>query len=327
MNFFSSVILLAISFLSTSITQGGIELDRRYALQSIGFLKASDNVDGLFSDYVSKAYEKFFDEQSRFELRDLTPAVKVLEKSSLSYVSLIKDKKILLQLARTAKVESVIRTWVKKVGESYQFELEWLHAPRMVVLAKHAFTISAPPVNQGIQPAELEARLTGALGKLVAQVPFLGQVTGRDDTWVTVDIGEKSGLRKGDEVIVGSIEEIKQHPLLKKLVDWRIVRTGRLVVDEVEDRISFLKIKEIFEGRQVEKFQKIVKIIPSVVESKEVALQIKKDKVIVDSTDLTIDQPRFGFAVAELHVGQFSRTYTDTSIGRSGGGTYFGMDL
>src|SRR4051812_30100064 len=102
-NFTSSLICLLLLFAAPA--RASSELDRAYALETVGFLRAWDNVDGLFADYVGAAYKDYFARQSRFVLQDLSRADYVLNKSKLPYNKVIEDHEILTQLARSMRSE------------------------------------------------------------------------------------------------------------------------------------------------------------------------------------------------------------------------------
>src|SRR4051812_28798147 len=125
----------------TTPAHASAELDRRFALETVGFLKAWDNVDGLFADYVAQAYRTYFAHQSRFVLQDLSKADPLIERSKLPYAKVIDDPEILTQLARAMRSQTVIRTRIRKDMGSYRFTIDWLIAPHMDVLASESFTL------------------------------------------------------------------------------------------------------------------------------------------------------------------------------------------
>jgi nucleoside-diphosphate-sugar epimerase len=77
--FFSAALL----FISPQFARANPELDRLYALETIGILRSWDNVDGLFSEYVTTAYKDWFTKQSRFTLQDLSKADVLLANSKI----------------------------------------------------------------------------------------------------------------------------------------------------------------------------------------------------------------------------------------------------
>ncbi len=288
------------------------ELDRQYSLHTVGFLKSWDNVDGLFSGYVADAYRDFFARQSRFVLQDLTNADAVLERSKISYEKLLADHEILGEVARATRSESLVRTRIYKEGQRYRFVMDWLHSPRMDLMATESFQLDD---LKGI-----EESLKNGILRMIRKVPFFGHVTGRDGGSVTVNIGATAGLRKGDVLVVATLDEVKRHPLLRTVVDWRMARTGRVEVETVEEGIAFCKVVEEEEGRQLGRFQKVVEIIPRP-EPKVAATSPQQE------AERRLDEPpRFGWGSAALWVGSFSRQYSSLSAtaGKSGSGLFMG---
>lgn len=305
-----------------SNAQASLELDRKYSLKSIGYLKSWDNVDGLFSDYVDKAYEQFFLQESRFEPRDLSKEVQLLETSKISYRKLIQDKRIIGEIARSARVESLIRTRIYKEGAYYKVKIEWLHAPQMNLLAESEFHIDEPKSGETLRPLEIENMFSKALTEMTKKVPFYGQVSGRDGDWITVDLGQVSGVRKGDLLVISTLEEVRVHPLLKKVVDWKLLSTGRIVVEEVEDRLAFCRLQGEVEGQSIGRFQKISRIYPveSLAEAPVLATLSQKPQPLLAS-------PRFGWGAGSLWLGVMERSYSNASqsVAVDGSGFFYGM--
>src|SRR4051812_43818557 len=95
---------------SSGLARASAELDRRYSIETVGFLKSWDNVDGLFSEYVARAYREYFAHQSRFLVQDLGKADAILSHAKIPYAKLIDDPEVLLQLSRSARSQSILRT-------------------------------------------------------------------------------------------------------------------------------------------------------------------------------------------------------------------------
>lgn len=308
------------------------ELDRRYAMETIGMLRSWDNVDGLFADYVSAAYREYFAHQSRFRYQDLSKADAALSSSKIPYAKTIEDKEILGQLARSMRTQSLIRTKIFKEGPSYRFSIEWLHSPEMDVLASETFHLQdggAANGNHGEGSASLDfsglgdikGSIKSALDRLFAKVPFLGQVTGRDNNQVTLNLGTSSGIHKGDTLALGTIDEVKKHPLLKQIVEWRLTPTGKVEVDSVDDALAFGHVVEEEDGRQINRFQKVTRIFPKPENDAPTAVVEKEN-----SKPSLEDTPTLGFVMASLWTGGYSRQYSSQSaaVSYSGGGFLYG---
>jgi len=319
----------AVSGIVAKTASASPELDHVYALETIGFLRAWDNVDGLFGDYVSNTYRDYFSHQSRFVWIDLSKADSALTKSKLPYAKVIDDTEILGQLARSLRAESVIRTKILKEGSEYQFTLEWLHSPQMEIMATETFTLkenSDGGHSDGGGPAlaglgDVRTELAHGLDRLMAKVPFLGHVTGRDNSAVTVNIGAYSGVKRGDTLVIGTLDEVKKHPLLHAIVDWQITRIGKVVVDQVDEALTFGHVIEEEPGRQIARYQKISQVIAAPPPPDAVEKPVQ--------TNALEETPHLGWVSGGLDVGSLSRQYssytslTSTSL-RSGSGTSIG---
>ena len=95
-----SITLIA-SLFEAPLARATAELDKLYSLETVGFLKSWDNVDGLFSEYVAAAYKEYFDGQSRFVLQDVSKSDALLTRAKISYGDLIEDREVLAQLTRS----------------------------------------------------------------------------------------------------------------------------------------------------------------------------------------------------------------------------------
>jgi hypothetical protein len=268
------------------------ELDRAYALSSIGILRAWDNVDGLFGDMVTKAFTEHLANESRFTVQDLSKANAALTSSKMPYAKVIEDPAILGQLAKTFKLDSFLRTKAYKEGPNYKFTIDWIHAQKLQVIATETVEIEEPFRGQGkLGTEEFRKSLTDALDRMIAKVPFKGSVTGRDQTAVTVNLGASSGIKKGDTVVLATLDDVKYHPLLKTVVDWRLTPTGKATVDDVDEGIAFAKIDTEEYGRQIQRFQKVVQIIPAVEK-----VPLERHSTDLESMDKKAHEPpRIGF--------------------------------
>ncbi len=285
------------------------ELDHKYAFETIGALRAWDNVDGLFSDYVSKSYRDYFSKTSRFRWVESSKADAALTDSKMPFQKAIEDSEILAQLTRSLKMQTLLRTKIRKEGPQYQVSIEWLHSPAMERLSSETFFIS--------EMNDLDGRLQEALNRLFNRVPIIGNISGRDGTAVTVNVGALSGIHRGDTLIVQTLEDVKKHPLLKEVVEWRLAPIGRLEVDEVEDRIAFCHVISEEADRNMSRYQKVTQIIPRpVTETKGATLGAEK----------ILEPPRLGFYNVSLWTGTFGRNYSinTTDPGKSGSGILIG---
>jgi hypothetical protein len=301
------------------------ELDRQYSLNSVGILKAWDNVDGLFGDIVTEVYQVELKSQSRFTVQDLSKANQLLGTSKIPYNKLIEDSEILGQLAKSMKVDTFLRTKVYKEGPEYRFVIDWVHAPKLQLIATENFKIVEPfSEGKSLGSDEFRKGIAQALDRLIKKVPFQGMVTGRDQSSVTVNLGVQERIKKGDTLVIATVDEVKFHPLLKTIVDWRMTSTGRATVNEVDDGMAFAKIDAEEYGKQIARYQKIVQVIPGQGLKPEVETHVTDYE---DRLKASQEPPRLGWISPGLFIGKYSReaSTNNGSSGLSGSGTMLGF--
>lgn len=317
-------IALFISFLSLASTAiASQDVDRQYSLESVGVLRASDNVDGIFGDYVGAAYREYFNFQGRFQYVDLSKADPLFAKTKIQYSKLITDNDVLKQVAKTFRVPVMLRTRISKEGPTYRFNVELLHLPKVDVLASDQFVLEEPRDSKGFGSGEIKTALFQSMDRLVKKIPFLFQVTGRDQSVVTVAIQDRYSVEPGDTVVISTLEEVKRHPLLNQIVDWRFVETGRARVESIDGGIAFCKVIEENADRPIGRFQKVTDVI--VPEVKRNADGTVVEARVVEAKD---DAPKYGWLGADAWIGAFSREYStggSSSTTRQGSGFFMGM--
>jgi hypothetical protein len=317
----AAALLLAVPLALPRAARASAELDRLYALETVGFLKSWDNVDGLFADYVAAAYRDYFSRHSRFVLQEISRAEQVLTRSKLSYAQVIQDREILGQLARSTRTQSILRTKIQKEGPQYRFTLDLLHSPKMDVLATETFLLEERRDGDAPGLGDVKGELQKALDRLIAKLPFKGHVTGRDGSSLTLNIGANENVEPGDTVVIATVDEVKKHPLLGSIVDWRISSTGKAEVQGVEDRISFARVSEEEPNREVARYQKVIQVLkrpappePPVIHEED---ELKKKRE---------EMPKLGFVAGNALLGGMSRIYSAPAgqVGRDGGGMMVG---
>ena len=301
---------------------GSPELDRQYLLETIGFLKPTDNLDHLFSGAIVSAFKEYFEKQSQFVLTDITKAESVLLRSKTPYSQLIEDPDILKQLSRTGHLESLIRTKIKKQGSNYIFTLDWLHAPKMNLLHSISFTVEDFVPGASFDTRGLNRLLQESLKRLLSVIPFQGHITGRDHNLITVNMGSRALLKKEDTLIVGSIEEVRLHPLLKTVLDWRLVPTGKLTVEQVEEGMAFCRVLEEDTNKPILRNQKIIQIQPSQsLKTSQTANHLEDSSELNQfeqrdpSSSTKSLSPSLGWAGGSLLIGSTSRQFSSFSGG------------
>src|SRR6185437_1897022 len=128
----------------------------------------------------------------------------------IPYWKLIQDPQVLVEVARVTHSQTIIRTKVIKAGPEYTISMEWLHGAKMLPLATESTVLKQPSEGESFGYNEVQSRIEGALDDMIKKVPWQGQVTGRDNQQITVNIGADSNLHKGDTLVISTLDEVKR---------------------------------------------------------------------------------------------------------------------
>ncbi|MBS1959153.1 MAG: hypothetical protein JST80_06775 [Bdellovibrionales bacterium] len=284
-------------YLSAASSHASPEYDRVYQLESLGWLQAHDNVDGIFGEYLNEQYEKYFKRQSRFVIKRLTHLSDVLGKSSVSYAELIQKPEVLRKIAQKYKVECLIRTKVYKEADTYRFVMEFVFAPRGDVLSTFEFRYVDPGKDRGLEGSDLPEAVRRGLDELISKLPFLGQVTGVQNDVVTVNLGRNQNIKPRDLLSIYTLQNLKRHPVLNTIEEWRWQPVGTVQIDQVEESIAFGHVKETEPNQNVIAFNKV----------REISTPPEEHKPATAKTDQEDDRPRLGWIAANLGAGSYSR--------------------
>ena len=296
---------------SINFAEANPENDRIFQLDSVGWLDASDNADGIFTDFLEEQYSAYFSAQTRFVVKPLDGLSTVFNDSNAKYSDLIQQPEIIKKISLRFKIENLIRTQVSKEGDSYHFQLEWVYAPKGDVLSSVEFRYTDPRNEEGLLQSELPKIIHKGLDDLIQKLPFLGQVTGIDGDTITISVGRNQNLKPKDFVTLYTLQSLKRHPILKTIEEWQWQPVGRAQVDQVEDSLCFAKVTQLENGQKIMRFQKIKEILPG-----------PPDPKTDDTLKKTDDIPRLGWVAANIGVGNYSRDVglPGNVSGRSGGG-------
>jgi hypothetical protein len=311
--------VMAFVFLLFSISASASPAnDRIYALESVGWLRASDNVDGIFGSYVDDVYRSYFSKQTRFSVKPLTTINEILSQSKIPYSILIQDSDVLRKIARRAAVESVVRTRILKEGSSYRFILEWVFAPRGDVLSTDEFRFDEDGKTAALMNERLPNMIRTALDRLIAGLPFLAQITGVEQDTVTVNIGRNQNVSPRQILVIYTLQSLKRHPIYKRIEEWRWQLVGKVQVEQVEDSMLFGKIIEVEPGQAMLRSQKVREVLAL----PPATLTQEEEKSSVQ------DEARLGWVAGTMGVGAYSRTVGNGSAttGRGGSGLGFQFD-
>jgi hypothetical protein len=192
----------------------------------------------------------------------------------------------------------------------------------MELIETQEFSIEDTSNGKSLIVDSLNSTLKQSLKKLINKIPFQGNVTGRDGDSVTINLGTISGMKKGDVLTIGTLDEVKLHPLLKKIVEWKSSPTGRVEIEQAEESLSFCKILEEEPGREISRAQKIFHIQKPPISEQTEKVSETPEKSVTSSSP---EAPQLGNLTLSLFPAFYDRQYSNTSgNSNTGGGLAFG---
>jgi hypothetical protein len=248
------------SFAWIQTVSASFDLDKKFFLEKIAILKASDPWKGLFAEMIHSVYVDYFSTKKRFLVADFSEVQPILAQFESSERSLLENVQILAEIARVTQSSSLLRTQVFKESNQYHFKIDWLHAPWMERIAKIEFFLDPPEPGTPFKMETIKSAFDQQLDSLLAQVPFLGEITGRDANLVTLNLGAASGILPGSVLEMSTLEEVKKHPLLNEIASWKLVPTGKVEIEHVKESLSFGKVIHELDHQKIARYQKITQI-------------------------------------------------------------------
>ncbi len=221
-----NALFASIVFLQPLVCIADVDFNKLLTFKKIYLEKTQDNVEGAFGYIVKKAY---------LEILEINPRFELTHEESLS--------------------DTILRTQVEKKSTGIDLEISLVLTQTKELFSKDRTTI---PVN--FEEADIKRHVQELLKTSLRRIPFYGTITGRDGAQITLDIGSKQGLKKGDIVQISRIDQVRRHPLLKTIVDTQLVPVGSVAIEEVEEVISFGHIHDEIVGEKVEKLHKLTAI-------------------------------------------------------------------
>ena len=255
-----------------------------FSFKKIFIDKVEDNMDGAFQAPIQQAFKELFQKNPRFELVD-----------------------------DANRADTLIKSRFEKLADGYHISIStYLHP------SGDLFSLDETLITKEAEAQEIIKKVKQLLKTSLRRIPFYGTITGKEAQTVVLDIGMSQGIRKGDILQISRVDNPKRHPLLKKIVDIQLYPVGNVVVDTVEENLSFGKINIEIPGEKILKYYKITSIEAN--NQADLNYKIKDPKTIQEDEISLESKPKLGFVDMGLMLGSFS---SSTSI-NSGTTVYSG---
>ncbi len=277
-NYFKFV-FFTLGFISTAFAQEVTKSDpnSRLAFKKLYVEKIEDNAGGTFNNIIEESFGDVLSKNPRFERVD-----------------------------NPSKADTFLKTRIDKLSTGIELEVQILVGEQ-----KQLFSNDKALVNGDAIDLEIKVAAKKMLKTVLTKVPFSGTVTGRDGTELTFDIGALHGVKRGDILQISRIDQIQEHPLLKSIVDLRLIPVGTALVEDVEDVISFGRVHNELPSSQIERFYKITSVAGHM--DLDGAEETKGKTGLKSSIQSEDERPRLGYIFLGPYFGSFSSSSSSQS--------------
>lgn len=239
MQILTRCLLLVITFLSSqtwaqSSSSFVSSVDQDLTIKKVTVVPFTDNLQGIYSKPLYKKFKGLVDADPLWSYQDFP------EEPTTTLIDFEED---------TNSAKAVLA----KTSADGFFSFRITKGPRGLngKLTFFAGKSGLPLIQEDLRDypkfeiSEVERQLEDMYTKIKSQLPYRGLILSRRGQEVTINIGHKNGLKKGDELTIIQLLQVNRHPKLKILVSSEKEIMGRVKVFKIDNNLSFAHI--IFE--------------------------------------------------------------------------------
>jgi len=302
-------IIKSIIFLSILLI--ALQVSASESMRNCMLLPITDGVDNRVGFKVFEELENYIKDGSWCTYKSNSELINILGQYSKSLESHLSNKDVLKVIADKTKAGTLIRVNLQLQAGTTDVRVEILgengedkYFKEQTLLKSNDSSLIAQTVKNWLDVYE-------------KTIPYDGRVKGVLGDQFTIDIGKKSHLFNGSEIIIERPTTKRQHPLLKEIVDYQTDKIAEAKVFDVGDTQAQAKVTS-YEGLKKLKIEDWVKVRASE--------QRKAIEQVTYSEKEKEDYGKLGTIGLFIDVGNSSLTRTGSSES-SMTGLYPGVDI
>lgn len=211
------------------------DIDKLLNLKSVVVVPAYDNVGGVYKAAAEKKLNDLIVDDHFWSLAELKlPANENGKKFRADWFEEKSD--FTQKVMANSQADSLLSIIITKSSSGININLVLYikdGSPLVSVNYQDEKTFEISKVNEII--ADLYF-------KLKQKLPYNGLIVSRTGNMVTINLGQKNGLKQNDKLSVAQILAIKRHPKLKFMTGVEKEVIGQIVVTKVDSDLSFAQI-------------------------------------------------------------------------------------
>ncbi len=231
---------LVLLFLMFSLNSFGSE-----SMRTCMLLPITDSIDNKAGFKVFEDIEEYIKESSWCTYRSNSQLIDVLGQYSRNLESHLNNKDVLKVIADKTKSGSLIKINLNLVAGFTDVSMEILGDNGEDKYFKEATQLKSNDT------ALISQTIKNWLEVYEKTIPYSGRIKGILGEQFTIDIGRKSNVYNGSEIIIERPASKRQHPLLKEIVDYQTEKIAEAKVFDVNDTQAQAKLIYVENGKRL----------------------------------------------------------------------------
>lgn len=217
--------------------------------------------------------------EGRFDVVERRLLEKVLSEQQLAMSGVV-DASSATEIGKLLGVKVIITGSVMKLRDVTEINARIIDVESASIIAAENIKSAAA---SGLQEMVVEMSQ-----KIMKNFPLEGYVVNRSGDSVTIDLGLRTGVKKGMRFIVFKEGQVIKHPKTGEVLDVERIQTGTVTIADISQKISTAKIEEEAEPGSINyghlvKSMMEPKALKEVKETKE-AKEVNDGRLYVDTT-------------------------------------------
>jgi hypothetical protein len=297
------LVLIAILFASTATASE--------SMRNCMLLPITDGIDNKTGFKVFEDLETYIKESTWCTYKSNSDLIDVLSQYSKNLEGHLQNKDVLKVISDKTKAGTLIRVNMQMSAGVTDLKLEIIGENGEDRYFKESTQLKSNEVSL------ISQTVKNWLDVYEKTIPYSGRVKGVLGDQFTIDIGKKSNIYNGSEIIIERPTSKRQHPLLKEIVDYQTEKIAEAKVFDVSDNQAQAKIIA-YENNKKLKLEDWVKV--------RAGEQRKAIEQITYNEREKEDNGKLGTVGLFLNVGSGSVSQTG-STDNAKSGLVFGADL
>ena len=187
-----------------------------------------DNLDGIYARPLQAQLKSLMESDTQFRWVNPADGFKNAPEEFEEKPKLAQD------FQKKSKVDAFIAGRIAKGPQGLSIRLALIEGSQGIPLA-----IETKTEIKNFETEDLKRDLAQVYTQLKNKIPYQGVIMSRRESIVTINLGDKSGLRPGQEVEAIQITQVQRHPRFGFLINTEKEIMGKIRITKVDHALSF----------------------------------------------------------------------------------------